>query len=158
MKIAALAAAVCLVTLVEAPAGAQWLNYPTPGIPRTADGKPNLSAPAPRTADGKPDLSGMWNIGGLGSATNITDIALLPAAEAIFKKRLETYGTGDPATRCLPEGPRSGLAGLDPLRIVQTPTLVVVLYEAGGFRLIYTDGRPLPKDMNPTWMGYSVGR
>jgi hypothetical protein len=158
MKIAALAAAVCLVTLVEAPAGAQWLNYPTPGIPRTADGKPNLSAPAPRTADGKPDLSGMWNIGGLGSATNITDIALLPAAEAIFKKRLETYGTGDPATSCLPEGPRSGLAGLDPLRIVQTPTIVVVLYEAGAFRLIYTDGRPLPKDMNPTWMGYSVGR
>ena len=43
MTIAAMAAAVCLVTLVEAPAGAQWLNYRTPGIPRTADGKPNLN-------------------------------------------------------------------------------------------------------------------
>ena len=43
-------------------AQAQWLNYPTPGLPRTRDGKPNLSAPAPRTADGKPDLSGVWHV------------------------------------------------------------------------------------------------
>jgi hypothetical protein len=49
-----LAAATC------APALAQWLGYPTAGIPRTADGKPNLSAPAPKTADDKPDLSGIW--------------------------------------------------------------------------------------------------
>ena len=61
-----------VLTVGTAPAGAQWLNYPTPGIPRTADGKPNLSAPTPRTADGTPDLSGMWRIDGLGSATNIT--------------------------------------------------------------------------------------
>jgi hypothetical protein len=147
-----------MLTLLAVPAAAQWLNYPTPGIPRTADGKPNLSAPAPRTADGKPELSGMWNIGGLGSATNITDVEMRPAAQAIFKKRLETYGTDDPAASCLPEGPRSGLAGLDPLRIIQGPNMVVVLYEAGTFRQIFTDGRPLPKDMNPTWMGYSVGR
>jgi hypothetical protein len=39
---------------------AQWLNVKTPGIPRTADGKPDLTAPAPRTPDGKPDLSGLW--------------------------------------------------------------------------------------------------
>ena len=44
-----------------APVKAQWLNYPTPGIPRTADGKPNLAAPTPRAADGKPDLTGVWN-------------------------------------------------------------------------------------------------
>src|SRR6476661_9775515 len=49
---------VFLSTLV--PLSAQWLSYPTPGIPRTPDGKPNLSAPAPKTADGKPDLSGIW--------------------------------------------------------------------------------------------------
>jgi hypothetical protein len=41
---------------------AQWLNYPTPGTPRTPDGKPNLAAPAPRAADGKPDLSGVWHV------------------------------------------------------------------------------------------------
>jgi hypothetical protein len=48
-----------LVTLLSAPLAAQWLNYATPGIPRTAGGKPDLTAPAPRTADGKPDLSGL---------------------------------------------------------------------------------------------------
>ena len=42
------------------PLSAQWLHYPTPGIPRTPDGKPNLSASAPRMPDGKPDLSGIW--------------------------------------------------------------------------------------------------
>ena len=54
--------AALLVTLSASPLPAQWLNYPTPGIPRTAEGKPNLSAPAPRTADGKPDLSGVWDM------------------------------------------------------------------------------------------------
>jgi hypothetical protein len=56
------AALVAVVTLtMSASLAAQWLDHPTPGIPRTADGKPNLAAPAPRTADGKPDLSGLWN-------------------------------------------------------------------------------------------------
>src|SRR5258706_13403570 len=49
------------VAVFAVPLAAQWLNYPTPGVPRTAYGKPNLSAPAPRTADGKPDLSGVWD-------------------------------------------------------------------------------------------------
>ena len=42
------------------PAHAQWLTYPTAGIPRTPDGKPRMDAPAPRGLDGKPDLSGLW--------------------------------------------------------------------------------------------------
>jgi hypothetical protein len=49
-----------ILAFFYAGASAQWLNYPTPGVPRTADGKPDRSAPAPRTADGKPDLSGIW--------------------------------------------------------------------------------------------------
>lgn len=49
-----------LVLWIGATASAQWVNTPLPGIPRTSDGKPNLSAPAPRTADGRPDLSGIW--------------------------------------------------------------------------------------------------
>jgi len=48
-----------LFVIFSAGAHAQWLNFPTPGTPRTRDGKPNLSAPSPRTVDGKPDLSGV---------------------------------------------------------------------------------------------------
>src|SRR5262245_48647655 len=77
---------------------AQWLNYPTPGIPRTSDGKPDLKAPVPRTADNHPDLSGMWSISGLGYATNITDVEMLPDAKAVYQKRLETYGRDDTAS------------------------------------------------------------
>jgi hypothetical protein len=152
IAIAALAIA-CSVT----PAWAQWLNQPTPGMPRTADGKPNLTAPAPRTADGKPDLSGVCAIDGLGAATNITNVEMLPWAQKVYAQRIGTYGHEDPGVGCLPEGPRTGIAGLDPLRIVQTPTVIVILYEAGAPRQIFTDGRKMPNDPQPTWMGYSIG-
>jgi hypothetical protein len=149
---------VVALSLTATSVGAQWLNYKTPGMPRTKDGKPNLTAPTPRGPDGKPDLSGLWAIDGLGHATNLPDTEMLPEAQVLYKKRLETYANDDPGAHCLPEGPRSGLAGLDPLRIIQTRYLTTVLYEAGQYRLIHTDGRPLPKDMTPTWMGYSIGR
>ena len=48
------------LVVLSVTAQAQWLNFSTPGTPRTKDGKPNLSAPTPRTAEGKPDLSGVW--------------------------------------------------------------------------------------------------
>ena len=57
-----------------APLAAQWAQYHTPGVPRTSDGKPNLTAPAPRTADGKPDLSGLWNI--ISTDTAVGNVAL----------------------------------------------------------------------------------
>ena len=153
-----LMALVCLAAAVPATVTAQWIDHPTPGIPRTADGKPNLSAPAPRTADGKPDLSGLWIIGALGHATNITNVEMLPWAQKVHKERLATYGHEDPVVSCLPEGPRAGLHGLEPVRIVQVPTMTLVLYESSPMRQIFTDGRALPKDLNPTWMGYSIGR
>ena len=141
-----------------APVAAQWVNQPTAGIPRTADGKPNLDAPPPRTHHGTPDLSGVWQIGGFGHATNITDVEMLPWAQALYQQRLEAYGHNDPAVGCLPEGPRSGIAGLEPLRIVQSRNLIVVLYENGSVRQIHLDGRTHPHDPTPNWMGYSVGR
>ena len=158
MRVRPLVVGWVMLAACAAPATAQWINHPTPGIPRTKDGKPNLNAPAPRTTDRKPDLSGMWNVDGLGVMASITDVEMLPWAQAVYKERLEAYGHDDPASNCLPEGPRTGLHGLDPLRIVQTPNLIVILYEAGPVRQIFLDGRPHPKDPTPTWMGYSVGR
>ncbi len=139
------------------PAAAQWINYPTPGIPRTADGKPNLSAPAPRAADGKPDLSGLWRI--KQATAGETDKAMQsvkpqPWAQELSKKRKEDLGRENMSILCLPFGPRASFA---PDKIVQTPGLVMMLYADLTYRQVFLDGRPLPTDPNPTWMGYSVG-
>ena len=101
--------AACALLMSWTPAFAQWLDQPTPGIPRTKDGKADLTAAVPRTADGKPDLSGLWQIDGLGFATNITDTPMRPAADRLFRQRLATYANDDPAIGCLPEGPRTSL-------------------------------------------------
>ena len=147
-----------LAMAASASVEAQWLNHPTPGTPRTADGKPDLTAPIPRTADGKPDLSGVWNINGLGYSTNITSVAMLPWAQKVYEERGATYGHDDPAANCLLEGPRAGLAGLEPFRIVQTPYVSFFMYESSPTRQIFADGRKLPDDPTPSWMGYSVAR
>ena len=143
---------------------AQWLNLRTPGIPRTADGKPGLTAPAPRTPDGKPDLSGLWSPEAspyrFDLIQNVKDEEIFrPAAQAIFMKRVADLRREDPVTHCLPGGPLeifpTGAVRL--YRIIQSPAVVGLLYETGFYRQIYTDGRELPKDPNPTWMGYSIG-
>jgi len=93
-------------------ASAQWLNFPTPGLPRNADGRPNLAAPAPRAADGKPDLSGLWMLNaGPGHIANIAaDLKageVQPWADELYKERLGNLGRDDPWTaQCLPAGPR----------------------------------------------------
>jgi hypothetical protein len=157
--------AILFAVLVAAPAPGQWLDYPTPGIPRTRDGKPNLSAPAPRTAWGKPDLSGIWRGPGAGGYDrNIAkDLAVgdvQPWAEALFHERVRDLGRDAPRARCLPD-PFPYYHIVDLARFVQTPDLMVVLYQGttnSVHRTIFTDGRPLPRDPNPAWMGYSVGR
>ena len=120
-----------IITLIllaaSAPLGAQWLRYPTAGLPRTPDGKPNLTAPAPRTADGKPDLSGLWRLNGLGYSFNIfgsQKVEMLPWAEAVFAERSARYGKDGPSAHCLPPGPRAGLFGQEPVKFVQTPGLL----------------------------------
>ena len=143
-------------------ASAQWLHHPTPGIPRTPDGKPNLTAPAPRTADGKPDLSGIWTMAPGKYAMNIAadlkkgDVA--PAVEALYEKRREDLGRESPFTSCLPQGPAINLNPVAMNRIVQTPGLMVILSEDLTYRQVFLDGRELPQDPNPSFMGYSVGR
>ena len=139
---------------------AQWLKIKTPGIPRKSDGKPDLTAPAPRTPDGKPDLSGLW---GTEDNTYILDVTadLKPTevrswAAEVYKRRLDALDRDTPGTHCLPGGPTEILG--DQYRIIQSPNVIGILYGTGAYRQIFTDGRELPKDPNPTWWGYSVGR
>ena len=152
-----------LILILGTGANAQWLNYPTPGTPRTKDGKPNLSAPAPRTPDGKPDLTGIWYLRTFGRfhgnlAADLKEVPLQSSAESLYNHRLETFGAEDPAARCLPSGVPRIYADPHPLKIVQLPALIIILHEALSYRQIFLDGRELPKDPNPAWMGYSVGR
>lgn len=178
-----------IVCALASPLSAQWLDYPTPGIPRLADGKPDRAAPTPRTSDGKPDLSGIWgipcpvgNAAGVGGFNGVptmycaTEVAIPPefgnigqslkeglpfqpwAAELVKKTRANNR-PNDPLTHCLP----TGVVRLDvfPLfrKVVQLPGYIVILNELNAsYRQIFTDGRPLPVDPNPTWNGYSTGK
>jgi len=154
----------------------QWVNYPTAGVPQSSDGKPNLSAPAPRTADGKPDLSGMWEMKGRDGETillgqlpgpvesvNIASslkqgLPYQPEAAQLLTTRRAEQRVNDPLTRCLPIGPVRLHTFNSPKKIIQTSGLVVILSEFNAsYRQIFTDGRPLPLDPDPSWNGYSNG-
>jgi hypothetical protein len=152
-----------LLVLHAVPARAQWIAYPTPGIPRTPDGKPNLTAAAPKTADGKPDLSGIWQTTSgkwlVNLAADGVEVPFRPATLALFKERQEQNGKGRPSERCLPHGVTDFDALATPTKIIQTPAVTIVLFEAyNHYRQIFTDGRPLPTNPEPAWLGYSVGR
>ena len=174
-----------LVLALSVAAHAQWLHYPTAGVPRTRDGKPDLAAPAPRTDDGKPDFSGVWITGNplpcdpakgadlldcdaeLPIAREGIDIGYSlpgglpyrPWAAALVKERVKNEGKDDPHVRCLPlTVPRDyGLPHLQ--KFVQTRGLLLILTEwNAGYRQIFTDARPLPVDPQPSWNGYSSGK
>ena len=150
-------------TAMSISASAQWLNYPTPHIPRTADGKPDLKAPAPKLPDGTPDFSGIWaapngkyleNLGADG-----IEIPMQPWAEELFKARLANDGKDRPSGHCLPHSVTDFDAHFTPRKIIQTPGLTVMLFEGyHSYRQIFTDGRPLPEERDPAWFGYSVGK
>lgn len=149
---------------------AQWFDYHARGIPRTSDGKPNLSAPAPKTADGKPDFSGVWRAENPGLFLNLIKgveggvIPYRPEVMNLVKARKDDSDSAvrrmEPSTNCLPRGPAMPFTwGEGPRKIVQTPGLLVLLIEYNmSFRQIFLDGRPLPTDPQPAWDGYSVGR
>jgi len=175
--VAAVAVSVSLgVLAVPGTLSAQWLDYPTSGVPRTADGKPDLAARAPRTADGKPDLSGMWgwetraNCGAhcndLQISREFMNIAVSlkgplpyrPGVEDLVKRRRAAQDE-DPNVHCMPrDAPRIWTDDYYK-RIFQVPDRVIILTERNmQYRQIFTDGRPLPMDPNPTWNGYSTAK
>jgi hypothetical protein len=168
---------------------AQWPNYPSPGVPKKADGKPNLDGPAPRTADGKPDLSGVWqytrppgtpapppptaaersgdiipafvrtsqfwNLG----ASFKDGLPFQPWAAELHRQRVATNSKENPDAHCLPLGVMQLHTHGQPRKMIQTPGVTVIIYEANsGLRQIFTDGRALPKDPQPWWYGYSIGK
>jgi hypothetical protein len=163
------AALMAVVTLaMSASLAAQWLNHPTPGIPRTADGKPNLAAPAPRTSDGKPDLSGLWNKVSPKYSRNIAaDLKpedIQPWARALVEQRKEDLGRQYMNVLCVPIGPgyatSADSTGAEMIKIVQTPALILILNPDLTYRQIFLDGRELESAPNPSWMGYrwALGR
>src|SRR5262245_27711229 len=160
MKTPLWTAVISLLFCVTTPLHAQWLKHPTPGVPRTPDGVPNLVAPAPRTADGKPDFSGVWGLDAGASLFYIVG-ALKPDeiqswARDAAKQQSENLFRDDPPG-CGPEGPRFNHFLALSNKIVQTPALMIVMSENLTYRQIFLDGRTLPEVVNPSFMGYSVG-
>jgi hypothetical protein len=159
MKTARLVAT--FLTVITTPLCAQWFNYPTPGIPRDARGKPNLSAPAPKSADGHSDISGVWspNTAPLQVIAPTAAIPFQPWSRALTEERADgARGKDDPAAYCIPGMPKLVVLPY-PYKIVQAPGMMLILYEGfTTYRQIFTDGRPLPKDAEPTWLGYSTGK
>jgi hypothetical protein len=178
VTVIALAAVSLLLTAVV---DAQWPSYPTRGVPRNPDGKPNLTAPTPRTADGKPDLSGIWNYAGVlglrggppppppGTPVQATfwnieagfkdGLPFRPWAAELRRQRMASNSKDNPDAACLPLGYMQLHTHSQPRKIVQTPDVIVIVYEANaGVRQIFTDGRPAPSsDAQPWWFGYSRG-
>src|SRR5262245_14676960 len=181
--------ALIVATAVSPSLLAQWPPFPTSDVPRTADGKPDLVGPAPRTRDGKPDLSGIWENPGwneIGNGVSGTggspgrpavlprgpgiffDIAsgvpgglpFQPSAAALKEQRMADNMKDNPDAHCLPMGNMQLHTHPMPRKIVQTPNVIVILYEGnGGIRQLFTDGRSLPNsDAQPWWFGYSAGR
>lgn len=151
------------VLTMAGPLAAQWPDIPNPGIPRLPNGKPNLAAPAPRTADGKPDLSGVWETspgytGNIAKDLKSGEVEFQPWAEKLYNHRVETKSKDDPQARCVLSGvPREDVVPY-PFKILNSKGMIVILYEAlHSYRQIFMDGRSLPKDPNPAWMGYSIG-
>jgi hypothetical protein len=169
-----------LAVFLAASGSAQWLNLPTPGIPRGRDGKPDVTAPAPKTSGDKPDFSGMWVPRDIRSCdvsergVQCTELPLTPQlsnfalglkdglpyqpwAADLVKSRAKEAAFIDPHTRCMPPKFPRAWAFPETEKIFQTPTQLVILHEFNAsYRQIFFDSCKLPDDMLPTWNGHSV--
>jgi hypothetical protein len=173
---------IAIILATSAVGVAQWVRYPTAGIPRKADGTPDLNAPAPKLADGKPDLSGIWRgnprrcvgkdgqatpcgveIGGSPLGGNLGrdlpgGLPYQPWAAETAQKRRADLSRDDPHVRCMPDNPPRTWTLPHLTKLIHTPKLLVLLYEVNAqYRQIFLDGRPFPEDPTPGWQGYSVG-
>jgi hypothetical protein len=175
-------AMMALVAALTTAVSAQWPAFPSGTVPKNAKGEPDMDAPAPRTPDGKPDFSGLWRgapTGGRGQPPptpppgtppiaqfrNIGrgfpgGLPIQPWAEEVLKKRMADNSKDNPEAFCLPMGLMQFHTQGFPRKFIQTPKLLVILYEASfGIRQIFLDGRPLPSnDPQPWYYGYSTGR
>ncbi len=183
VRSAVAAFAVCSALIWSATIRAQWLKYPTAGVPKTAAGKLNLSAPTPRTADGKPDFSGIWltdspcartqepesltcgselpmGLAGINMGAGLPGgLPYQPWLAALVKKRTAENAKDDPHVLCLPDTFVRAYSLPHLLKFVQTPGLLIMLNEMNaGYRQVFTDGRPLPDDPTPSWQGYSSAK
>jgi hypothetical protein len=167
--------------LVSTPLAAQWIRYPTAGLPRKADGGVDMAAAAPRTADGKPDFSGLWTSDEVDprrpnvppnphDATTSRRMINLgvelpgglpyqPWLAALVKEHRANNAKNDPHVRCMPLNFVRSYGMPHLLKFVHTPGLLVVLNEwNAGYRQVFADARPLPDNPNPSWQGYSSAK
>ena len=121
------------------------------------------SGPTPHTSDSKPDLSGAWEPNAFRQNVDLVktgvEVPFQPWAEKLYHEHKDSMSKDDPEGYCLPPGvPRLSTTPY-PFRIVQTPNLIIIVYEGGAhvWRQIFTDGRPHVADPDPTWMGDSIG-
>jgi hypothetical protein len=177
MRRAAGAALGLIVMISSVSLEGQWLKYPTRGVPRLPDGRPDLAAPAPRTAEGRPDLSGVWQLEPVPCApegcgdypagpefrnmgARLADgLPYQPWAATLVKMRTEDLGKDDPVGLCRPGGAVRILTFPPYRKFIQLPDLFVILSERDvTYRQVFVDGRALPQDPVPTFNGYSAGR
>jgi hypothetical protein len=175
-----------LLLAASLPAAAQWPLYEEKDAPRKRDGSVDLEAPTPRARDGRPDLSGLWERVGPGGSNPDVDalqspdggppaatfwnlgagvrggLPFTPLAAMLRDERMADNQKNNPDALCLPMGLTQLHLHPQPRKIVQTPSLIIIMYEGNeGLRQIFLDGRPLPaldENLQPWWYGYSVGR
>ena len=176
---------VAVIFVFSTPVPAQWPPYSTPNVPQTADGEPDLEGPVPRTAEGKPDFSGIWQRSGRRFGRRNSDapepelppgtppaatffslganieggLPFQPWARELMEQRMADDMKDNPDAHCLPMGHMQLHGHPQPRKIIQTPDVMLMLYEGNaGIRQIFTDGRSSPdNDPQPWWYGYSVG-
>jgi len=180
------AVAIAFLFVVSGPALAQWDPYPSPNVPLTADGEPDMEGPPPRTFDGHVDFSGIWEHvnpprgpvdGQLGRGANTPVVPGSPPeahffdigaqfdppytewGERVTQERIDDGARGNPDAYCLPMGPMLFHMHVQPRKMIQTRDLVLIVNEVNsGFRQIFLDGRKLPdQNAEKWWFGYSVG-